>query len=183
MIVAYAMGGGLGHVRRARAALAVLAPQAPHAILTASRLASGDDLIRVPRQLARAPAAFAGWLRAELRALAPAAIVVDAFPLGVVGELAQRRVLPDVPLYHLARLLRWDAYAGAFPGTPPRYTAINFGGQSLASARNHQWRDRPGNSPFRLPGRRAAFDLRAGYHQPASYLRHGALAHSSHLEW
>lgn len=123
MIVAYAMGGGLGHVRRARAALAALAPKESNAILTASRLASGDDLIRVPRQLARSPAAFADWLRTELRSLAPSAIVVDAFPLGVVGELAQRGVLPDVPLYHLARLLRWDAYAGAFRGTPPRYAA------------------------------------------------------------
>ena len=123
MIVAYAMGGGLGHVRRSRAVLAALAPSVPSAILTASSLACGDDLIRVPRRLAGSPAAFAGWLRAELRALAPSAIVVDAFPLGILGELAHRRILPDVPLYHIARLLRWEAYAGAFPGTPPRYSA------------------------------------------------------------
>jgi hypothetical protein len=124
LIVAYAMGGGLGHVRRARAALAALAPGAGNAILTASRLASGDDLIRVPRRLAASPAAFADWLRAELRSLAPSAMLVDAFPLGILGELALPRVLPDVPLYHLARLLRWDAYAGAFPGAPPRYSAV-----------------------------------------------------------
>jgi hypothetical protein len=95
----------------------------PGAIITASRIATGDDLIRVPRRLAASPAAFAGWLRAELRAIAPSAIVVDAFPLGIVGELAQSRVFPQVPLYHLARLLRWDAYTRAFSGTPPRYSA------------------------------------------------------------
>ena len=117
------MGGGLGHVRRSRAVLAALAPAAPSAILTASRLACGDDLVRVPRWLAGSPPAFADWLRAELRSLAPSAIVVDAFPLGILGELAHRRVLPDVPLYHVARLLRWNAYAGAFPGAPPRYSA------------------------------------------------------------
>jgi hypothetical protein len=117
------MGGGLGHVHRARAVLAALAPATPRAIFTASRLASGDDLIHVPRRLAGSPPAFAEWLRAELRSLAPSAIVVDAFPLGIIGEFADRRLFPDVPLYHVARLLRWNAYAGAFPGTPPRYTA------------------------------------------------------------
>jgi len=116
------MGGGLGHVRRARVVLAALAPATPKAIFTASRLASGDDLIHVPRRLAGSLPAFAEWLRAELRSLAPSAIVVDAFPLGILGELADPRLLPDVPLYHIARLLRWNAYAGAFPGAPPRYT-------------------------------------------------------------
>ena len=123
MIAAYAMGGGLGHVRRTRAVLAALAPSERCAIFTASRLAIGEDLVRVPRRLAGSAAAFADWLRSEMRALAPSAVVVDAFPLGILGEFAHRRVLPDVPLHHVARLLRWDEYTRAFPGTPPRYTA------------------------------------------------------------
>ena len=56
-----------------------------------------------------------------MRALAPSAVVVDAFPLGILGELADPRVLPEVPLYHVARLLKWNAYRDAFAGTPRRY--------------------------------------------------------------
>jgi hypothetical protein len=123
MIAFYAMGGGLGHMRRARAVLSQLFENETHLIVTASRYASGDDVLRVPRHLAASRGAFADWLRAELRALRPSALIVDAFPLGILGELADHSVLPDVPLYHVARLLRWEAYAAAFPGTPRPYAA------------------------------------------------------------
>jgi hypothetical protein len=126
MIAVYAMGGGLGHLARARRVLAALgAAPGRAAIFTASRLAPAADpsIVRVPRRLAASPAAFAAWLKDALRALAPEAVVVDAFPLGILGELADHSVLPDAPLYHVARLLKWDAYRSAFAGTPRRYEA------------------------------------------------------------
>jgi hypothetical protein len=122
MIAVYAMGGGLGHLARARRVLRALgcAP-GEAAILSASPLARGPGIVRVPRRLARSREEFAAWLRKTLRALAPSRVVVDAFPLGILGELADPTVLPEVPLIHVARLLKWSAYRDAFAGAPRRY--------------------------------------------------------------
>ncbi len=125
MIAVYAMGGGLGHLARARRVLRALgcAP-ADAAILSASPLAGGPGIIPVPRRLAHSRAEFGAWLKKTLRALSPSAVVVDAFPIGILGELADPRVLPEVPIYHVARLLKWNAYRESFAGTPRRYDAV-----------------------------------------------------------
>jgi len=125
MIAVYAMGGGLGHLARARRVLQALGcAGADAAILSASPLARGPDIVPVPRRLAHSRTEFAAWLKKTLRALAPTAVVVDAFPLGILGELADPHVLPEAPLYHVARLLRWNTYREAFAGTPRTYDAI-----------------------------------------------------------
>lgn len=136
MIVVYAMGGGLGHVARARRVIDALgAPGERAAVITASPMAGAlrfdpeVELLVAPRDRARFPA----WLRDRLRALAPDTMVVDAFPLGLLGELADPGVLPDARLVHVARLLRWDAYREACPGTPRRYDAT-FAVESLTPA-------------------------------------------------
>ena len=124
MIACYAMGGGLGHLTRARRVLRSLGcASADAAILSASPLARGPDIVAVPRRLATSRAEFAAWLKKTLRSLAPSAVVVDAFPLGILGELADASVLPEVPLYHVARLLKWKAYREAFGGSPRKYDA------------------------------------------------------------
>ncbi len=126
MIVVYAMGGGLGHLVRARRVLAALEPGATQAaVITASPLAGAVafdpsiEVIVAPRNRG----AFGGWLRKTLTALSPDTVAIDAFPLGIFGELADHSVLPDAKLVHVARLLRWEAYRAAFPGTPRRYDA------------------------------------------------------------
>lgn len=142
MIAVYAMGGGLGHLARARKALAALgADSSDCALITASPLARGDEIIQVPRRLSGSATAFGSWLRDTLRSLAPSRILVDAFPLGILGELADRTLLPEVPVYHVARHLKWDAYRSAFPGIPRQYEA-SFVAEPLAPAhesylRNH----------------------------------------------
>ena len=124
MIACYAMGGGLGHLARARRVLQALGCGGTDAaILSASPLARGPDIVPVPRRLAHSRAEFGAWLKKTLRAIAPSAVVVDAFPLGILGELADPRVLPEAPLYHVARLLKWSAYREAFAGTPRKYDA------------------------------------------------------------
>jgi len=124
VIAVYAMGGGLGHLARARRVLQALgSAPADAAILSASPLASGPGIVPVPRRLARSRREFGAWLKKKLRALAPSAVVVDAFPLGILGELADPGVLPEVPVYHVARLLKWNAYREAFAGMPRKYEA------------------------------------------------------------
>lgn len=140
MIVFYAMGGGLGHLARARSVLRALGLDHAHtAVITASdharEIAFGTNtgIIPVPRALGASPAKFGAWLKDALRALAPETVIVDAFPLGVLGELADHAVLPEARLLHVARLLRWDAYRTAFGGTPRRYDA-SFAVEALTPA-------------------------------------------------
>ncbi len=126
MIVVYAMGGGLGHLARTRRVLAALEPEGTQAtVITASPLAAAipfggnTEVIVAPRDRA----AFPRWLKDTLQGLAPDTVLVDAFPLGIFGELADQSLLPEAKLVHVARLLRWNAYRSAFPGTPRRYDA------------------------------------------------------------
>ena len=102
MIVYYAVGGGLGHVTRARRVLDAL--RIDDAVIVAS--ARADE-----RVTGRYPVVD------SLQSLSPDRIIVDAFPLGLRGELAG----VDVPLDYVARLLRWDEYRRCVPHPLPRF--------------------------------------------------------------
>ena len=96
MIVYYAMGGGLGHLTRARAFLhtlglehdAVIVAESP---FTGDRRVVGD--IPVLRERPEGP------------------LVLDTFPAGLFGEIEGGRV------GYVARYVRWDRYA--LPANPP----------------------------------------------------------------
>lgn len=146
MIVCYAEGGGLGHLTRVVAYLATVHPGRPATILSSSphardtRVTGGHRVIVPPAGLwagsqAGLPAgtrtglpagpptqALTGWLRTTLAELAPSEWVVDAFPLGLRGELTGDVVPTGTRVTHLARLLRWDTYltATAPPGSGSR---------------------------------------------------------------
>ena len=122
----YAMGGGLGHLVRARAFLHTLGLGADATVLTASPFADdrrviGDlDVLRAPLELQADAAAFRDWLLTELARRRIDLFCVDAFPAGILGELC------DWPAggpqcWHVARLLRWGAYADLVRGPPPRF--------------------------------------------------------------
>jgi hypothetical protein len=125
MIVCYANGGGLGHLTRVRAYLHTRAVRGPVTILTGSpfaadpRVTGGHPVRSAPGGLDRAD--LTRWLAGALAELAPAELVVDAFPAGLTGELTASAVPPGVRLVHLARLLRWDAYRPLLPADPPRF--------------------------------------------------------------
>ena len=86
MVLYYAMGGGLGHLVRARAFLHTFGLEREAALLTASHHARdprvvGDLPVYVPPEgLGRDPSAVATWAMATMVALAPDELVVDAFP-------------------------------------------------------------------------------------------------------
>ncbi|GAA4604688.1 hypothetical protein BJY16_005104 [Actinoplanes octamycinicus] len=109
MIVCYAPGGGLGHLTRIRAYLHTVHGDEPATILTGSPFAADPRVLGPHRVL---PVA-------ALPSLRPSELVVDAFPAGIDGEL---RSLPrGARTVHLARLLRWDAYAALLPSVPIRF--------------------------------------------------------------
>src|SRR5205823_8488836 len=122
VIAHYALGGGLGHLVRARAVAEVLGQEEQAVLLTASpfagdeRVTGGLPVERVPDRLERDPAALRGWIED----LAPDELVIDAFPGGIVGELCG---FDAAPCRHVARRLRWGRYARRLDGPLPRFEA------------------------------------------------------------
>ncbi|XRQ05616.1 hypothetical protein ACN3XK_55090 [Actinomadura welshii] len=119
MILCYASGDGLGHLTRLRSVLHTLGLDGPVTVVTGSPF--GDD-----------PRVTGGWriVRSDSAAgpptgLAPGGtpdeVIVDAFPAGLQGELTRGRIPSGARVTHLARLLRWDAYAPRLPADPPRF--------------------------------------------------------------
>ncbi|HWW59851.1 MAG TPA: hypothetical protein VN181_00660 [Thermoanaerobaculia bacterium] len=100
----YAIGGGMGHARRARRVLEALAIDA--------EIVASDD---VPRALEGDRDAHRQWLADRFRGHR---VIVDTFPAGIQGELSG---IDDVTFDHVARLLRWDDYRSAVPHAPPRF--------------------------------------------------------------
>jgi hypothetical protein len=123
VILYYSIGGGLGHLVRARAVLHTLGVAGRGALLTASPFAAdprvvGDlPVIRVPDALDGDRSALRRWLCDLVAGLRPERLVVDAFPAGVLGELQADL---GVPTDHVARLLRWPRYARRLDGPLPR---------------------------------------------------------------
>jgi len=129
MMLYYALGGGLGHLTRARAVLHTLGIAAEQVtILTASRFADDArvigplNIIQVPPHLAHDPRAYRRWLRELLGTLAPEEIYLDSFPAGIRGEWDESLVR-GISVHYLARLLKWENYASLLPATPPPLTS------------------------------------------------------------
>jgi len=124
MVLLYALGGGLGHLTRARRVLEALGLDGEAALLTASRYArdprvtGGVPVIEVPPRLGRDRTAFRRWLSATLREVAPDELIVDTFPAGILGELSGLELPPS---RLVARHLRWPAYRRRLAGPLPRY--------------------------------------------------------------
>jgi predicted glycosyltransferase len=102
MILYYAMGGGLGHLARARRVLTRLGFRDRALILTSKDEPHITGGISTARDVD-----FKSFER----------IIVDAFPCGVTGELKDL----DMPMDYVARLLKWDAYAAATGAVMPHF--------------------------------------------------------------
>lgn len=126
-LVYYALGGGLGHLVRARAFLHTLGLTRDAVVLSASPFAEDARLFpelslrSVPRALEHDRAAFLTFLHAELARHQADCLCVDSFPAGILGELCDFTSTRPLELWHVARLLRFDEYAKLMAGAPPRY--------------------------------------------------------------
>jgi hypothetical protein len=131
MILYYAMGGGLGHLTRARAVLYTLGLESRACILTASpfagdtRVMGGIRFITVPAALDADTPAYKLWLDDLIAEQQPEAIYLDTFPAGIRGEFCDTSAVAKIPLYYVARLLRWREYARLLPGHPPRFVSTH----------------------------------------------------------
>ncbi|WP_051215474.1 hypothetical protein [Granulicoccus phenolivorans] len=126
-LLALAMGGGYGHASRVAAARWTLQVTAPTLVVVSDphlpeALAPGCSLISPPAAV-RSRAELRAWVRDLLAEQAPDEVWVDAFPVGVLGELTDD-LFEDRPLRHLARRLRWDSYVRRLTIHPPRYDTV-----------------------------------------------------------
>ena len=127
MLLYYAMGGGLGHLTRARAFLHTLGLEGEAALFTSSRFAAdprvigGIPVVRVPEALDGNREGLRAFLERTISDLAVSRLVVDALPAGVLGELADFAPPPALELWHVARLLRWTRYSADASARFPRY--------------------------------------------------------------
>ncbi len=126
-VLYYALGGGLGHVTRASAFLHQQG-LADHAlILSASeylddtRITAGITSVRVPNHLQHSPNQLRDWLTDCIADQQPTLICIDSFPGGILGELCGLPALADIPLWHVARLLRWADYSALLTASPPHF--------------------------------------------------------------
>ena len=131
MLLYYALGGGLGHLVRARAFLHTLGLDAEATLFTSSRFAEdrrvtgGLPVARVPASLDGDRAGLRGLLEETLAETRATRLVVDAFPAGLLGELAGWAPPAGLVLWHVARLLRWRRYAADASLRLPR-TDVTF---------------------------------------------------------
>jgi predicted glycosyltransferase len=114
VIAVYAIGGGAGHVTRARRVIDALGLRGNAFILgtPSDPRAAGDiPLVEIPRALEGDLAAHRTWLRT----IDCERMLVDVFPAGIQGELSgfDRR-----PLDFIARILRVDEYRKATNDAP-----------------------------------------------------------------
>ncbi len=129
-LIYYAIGGGLGHLVRAKTFLQMTGLTAQTTVLTNSefaddpRIVDGLNILAVPNSLQENATEFRAWLIESIEKLDAECICIDVFPAGIFGELCELPSTLGVEFWHIARLLRWDQYAPLIHGIPPHYSRV-----------------------------------------------------------
>ena len=130
MLLYYAMGGGLGHLTRARAFLHTLGLEGAATLFTSSRLAGdlrvtgGLPVVHVSAELDGDRKGLRAILEKTISDLGASRLVIDAFPAGILGELSDWTPPPGLALWHIARLLRWGRYSADASPRLPRFEKV-----------------------------------------------------------
>jgi hypothetical protein len=131
VIVAYALGGGRGHVTRVRALLDARGDPGPVTILASGpealdpRVRGRAEVVVVPPAVGRDRVGLGRFVTELLWARQPTELVLDAFPAGILGELGPDTVPADVVVTHTARHLRWRAYAAQLVTVGPSLDVVH----------------------------------------------------------
>jgi hypothetical protein len=126
VLLYYALGGGLGHLTRARAVLHTLGIGADVVVLASPpstvdrRMTGGLRIVRPPAALPGGGRGYRDWLASRVDRWKPDAVIVDTFPAGLFGEIDDALV-GGLPLRHVARLLQWGRYLALTGGRLPRF--------------------------------------------------------------
>jgi len=117
MVLYYALGGGLGHLARAKKVLRALGidqfvvvtaePQVPNALF------SPNELVIVPTAWSNSSEKLISFLADYIELNRVEQVFVDTFPLGIVGELWPGFDTLNIELVYVARYLNWPRYADA----------------------------------------------------------------------
>jgi hypothetical protein len=142
-VLYYALGGGLGHVTRARAVLHTLGLESGALILVSSpeaaapRFAGRVPVKLVPADLACDATACRNWLVETIAAIKPSALFLDAFPAGIAGEFTEFVFPASLPVHHVARLISAPALASIFARPCPRFATVHLVEELLPA--HHRW--------------------------------------------
>jgi hypothetical protein len=129
MIFYYAVGGGFGHLTRARAVLHTLGLTERVTILTASpwasdkRIVGESTIIKIPQDFLSDIERYRNWLYEIFEKSRPTKIFLDCFPCGLAGEFCRFDFPKSAALFHSARGLRWAEYEKVINGTTPIFSA------------------------------------------------------------
>lgn len=134
MILYYANGGGLGHLKRTSAVIHTLKlPSKKIILLTASSYHSDNylpnfyDIIPIPHKYANDLQSYRFWLKEIIIKYTITDIFLDVFPVGLVGEwqnLESWLPLPYPSFHLIARLLNWENYQRLIVTKPPIFHKI-----------------------------------------------------------
>ncbi len=114
MVIYYALGGGLGHITRARKVLKALdIPQAKVVTATANvpyDLCAPEHLLTVPRRWSMQPKKLCNQLKKWLHQNQASRLLIDTFPTGIKGEINFSDFASELRIDYVARYVHWPAY-------------------------------------------------------------------------
>lgn len=138
----YCMGGGLGHITRFTAFCRYFTLRP--ALLTNCELVRSGMIEPDARPTMLPDEAdsidfdsFRTWVGSAIERIRPEALIVDAFPGGILGELCDLPALKHIGCIYLARILDLQAYRLRLSGTLPEFTKI-YRIEQLGNEQN-QW--------------------------------------------
>lgn len=109
----YAMGGGLGHLTRARAFLEN-SKNNNYQVITghpqASLVFENDKIIHVSRKLAQNLPSYRKFLKGLLHHKNVSQFIIDTFPNGILGEVTKDLFPNTLTISYVTRRLKWASY-------------------------------------------------------------------------